>query len=136
VALRHLRRASCLRCFIEPVISRKKKGPLALASGPSLGRKRPRRAAIAQALPHRNNMPMQRKKRKRFSEIFHALCAWVAPRNSRSFINLSSDINDIAESRASTAILRVNLKSVYLAFVNDLFPTLWESQADSASAAG
>jgi hypothetical protein len=26
----------------------KKKGPLALASGPSLGRKRPRRAAIAQ----------------------------------------------------------------------------------------
>jgi hypothetical protein len=27
--------------------TRKKKGPLALASGPSLGRKRPRRAAIA-----------------------------------------------------------------------------------------
>src|SRR5476651_1138549 len=29
-------------------ISGKKKGPLALASGPSLGRKRPRRAAITQ----------------------------------------------------------------------------------------
>jgi hypothetical protein len=28
--------------------TKKKKGPLAIASGPSLGRKRPRRAAIAQ----------------------------------------------------------------------------------------
>ena len=34
----------------------KEKGPLAVASGPSLGRKRPRRAAVAQALPHCNNI--------------------------------------------------------------------------------
>jgi hypothetical protein len=53
-----------------------KKGPLANARGPSLGRKRPRRAAIAQALPHRNNMPAQRTKRKSFQADFHAYFAW------------------------------------------------------------
>ncbi len=37
-----------------PTGGRTKKGPLAVASGPSLGRKRPRRAAVS--LPHCNNL--------------------------------------------------------------------------------
>jgi len=37
-------------------------------SGPSQGRKRPRRASAATSLPHRNNMPVHRIKSKSFFE--------------------------------------------------------------------
>jgi hypothetical protein len=96
-----------------------KKGPLALASGPSLGRKRPRRAAIAQGATAPQQYAIAAHKAQAFLTIFPCKYACLAEQNRAKqrkfplFFNVRSPrpceavFNDLRKRRSEPAALKV-----------------------------